>query len=325
MRKQNANKYHHYIPQCYLRKFAHKTKKGSKQYYIYCFDKYNGKSYENNIRNVCGMDDFYRIKDETCFMVDDAQLDPLMIEKKYFAEIIEPNYTRLLNDLQSFAQECIKEDIGHFPNDDSLRLQIAKYIAIQYLRQPSIKSLACNAATTIYPQLTEIAKRLVANIENDPKYNDLEIKIEYDNALIHAQSSFMNEDLIKQFASSISQNYWTFMYSSTGEFMTNDSPILLKQHENGARPLCLGLAQYGVEMYFVFSPFLVVQIYDRQFFKLEHSQDFLFGEVTDNGIKHINLLNYCTAQRHVFSFCGDFSFVERLYNIEHNEKNENAK
>lgn len=311
--------YQHYIPQLYLKRFAHfkSNKKREKQYFIHCFDKYSGKNYDNNIDKVCGINHFYRIKDETCAISDNEQLSPLIIEQDYLDRVIERNYEKLLIDLHLMAEKCQKENIDCFPNDDIFRFQIAWYITIQYLRLPSVRNLVCNATTTLYPQLMEVLKRLVANIENDSKYNDLNIEIKYDYALMHAQSSFANNESIKFFSTSLSKNYWTFMYSPTGEFMTNDNPILLRQHEKDARPMCLGLTQYGSELYFVFSPFLAVQIYDRHFFNLEHSQDFLFGEVTNEGVQRINLLNYCTAQRHIFSYNGDFSFVEQLYHIEH--------
>ena len=313
--------YQHYVPQLYLKRFAHPQsgKKRDKQYFIHCFDKYIGKTYEKNIRDVCGMEDFYRIKDETCAVSGNEHLSPFIIEQDYLDKTIERNYEKLLINLHSMAEKCQKEGIDYFPNDDAFRFHIAWYITIQYLRLPSVRNLVCNAATTIYPQLMEILKGLVANIENDSKYNNLNIEMKYDYALMHAQSSFANNESLKFFSTSLSKNYWTFMYSPTGEFMTNDNPILLRQHEKNARPMCLGITQYGIEFYFVFSPFLAVQIYDRRFFNLEHSQDFLFGEVTDEGVQRINLLNYCTAQRYIFSYSGNFSFIKQLCNIEHNK------
>lgn len=306
------NTYHHYVPFCYLKQFGHKINKDPKEFFVYCFDKINGKTYPKNIRKICGENFFYNLCPESC---ENDMLNPLSIERDYFAKSVEPHLSKLLNYLNDTAKKCFYNNINTFPSTGNIRFQIAWHFVIQALRLPTVREFEIESSEAVIPKMLDVLKNLVANIEQDSSFKDMDIKVNYDHALIHAQTSFMNSNLIHSFVKGIYDKFWAFMYSPKGEFMTCDCPILVKQHIPDARPIHLGLSQYGSELFFVISPYLAIHLLDKEYFEFpKDKDDFVFGESTEDGIKRINLLNFCLAQRYIINHNNNFSFIKQLYN-----------
>lgn len=315
MSKGENNRYHHFIPQLYLKRFGHQSTNNPKHYFVYCFDKISGKEYPSNVDEICGEDYFYKLSNEFILANPEYDNKELLIELEYFRDNVEPAYLDLLKCLDDRCTYCAENKHNSFLLEDDDKLEIAKHIIIQFLRLPYVRNSANKMTEDVLPKMIRLFKYGLAKEKKCPELSELSIGYRFDPVANHAQITFMNGELVDFFARSLCEGYWTFLYSPEEKFMTCDCPILIKQHSPESRLMCMGLTQYGSELYFVFSPKLAVQIYERSYFNLENQKDGVFGEVTQEGIDRINMLNYCHAKRRIISKKGDFSFVKFLHSI----------
>ena len=116
----------------------------------------------------------------------------------------------------------------------------------------------------------------------------------------HFRSSFGNEEIINIFAGQLASNYWNFYYSPTPVFYTSRFPIVVSPHVPNARPLCLGLTQYGAELSFPISPNIVLVIWEKDYFKEKASTDGNIVVATDEDIRKYNRRDYYALFTAVF-------------------------
>lgn len=160
----------------------------------------------------------------------------------------------------------------------------------------------------------DIVKNFVANQLGDPRVNDLEIGIEFDNSIIHANSTYMDHEQLDRIATVMAENYWIFWYRKKKEFYTSDFPIVVVPHVKDAKPVNWGLTQYGGELTFPLFPDCVLSIYDRRYFSQLSDEDCTFKEADDKRTRELNFYRYLYAERHVLSYTNDFKFIEFLFN-----------
>jgi hypothetical protein len=100
MRKgQRGSKNHHYVPQCYLRYFAIKYKKGHQ---LSVFDRVSDKSFKSNVKNICCQNAFNRIEVDG---MDPNALEEAMseFESKLANALVRINETRSLANEEDHA------------------------------------------------------------------------------------------------------------------------------------------------------------------------------------------------------------------------------
>ena len=86
----------HYIPRCYLKRFSREDKS------IFAYDKQNSREYDTSLMSVCFEKDIYSISEDYVAQNNNehkTQINRLSIEKDFFAKIIEPYFSQLLQDL----------------------------------------------------------------------------------------------------------------------------------------------------------------------------------------------------------------------------------
>ncbi|MBQ2210311.1 MAG: DUF4238 domain-containing protein [Prevotella sp.] len=96
---------HHIIPECYLTNFTEDGKG------IWVYDKKNGKTFQQSVSNIFFIKDFYRINEEDIPDSLKGEVNPLTLEKDYFANEIESNYNDFLISLIPRIDELIDNDI----------------------------------------------------------------------------------------------------------------------------------------------------------------------------------------------------------------------
>ena len=296
---------HHYIPQCYFRNFANNNGKN-----IYTYDKIESKTYNSAISSICCIDDFYSILPEFINKENPNRRDELAIECDYFAEYIEPMYSKVLSWLINRKNECLRDESKNVGLSYEDKVVIAKYIVIQYLRLPHEREQTLEVHDDMMKQIIPMFKSLVANIENQPEINDLQIGWETDPALLHAQYTFLNDEFANEFAEALANNYWGFLVSEDSAYYTSDFPITVEPHVPNVRPMFLGLTQYGAEMTFPISSEIVISIWDKEYFKDKSENDCKFYLVDKKEERRQNYFRYFYARRQVFSLHNDFSLIE---------------
>lgn len=296
---KEPNTYHHIVPQCYLKNFAVKGKSD----FVYVYDKVQNKSYTKAIKDVAGIDDFYTISPE----FNDGAFDSKVIETNYLSGNVEGKYSKVLSDtIESIKKE---EQISN-----NLKMGLAIHIAIQFLRTKEVREKDEQLTNDFLPQVIDIFKEGLSLEKNDPQIAKLNISYKYDSAMHHFRTSFGNEDIINTFAGQLVGNYWNFYYSPIPVFYTSHFPIVVSPHVPDARPLCLGLTQYGAELSFPISPNIMLVIWDRVFFKEKASTDCEIIVATDKDIRKYNWMRYLYAEQ-VYSHTDDFSVLDFVYKL----------
>ena len=68
MSKREEHKKHHYVPQTYLRQFAHSNgKQNNPTYFLNVYNRQASKSFPKNVEDVCQLPYFYKISDVFVF------------------------------------------------------------------------------------------------------------------------------------------------------------------------------------------------------------------------------------------------------------------
>lgn len=295
-RKQHT--VHHYIPQCYLRNFT-SMEKG-----IYTYNKKRSYSYTSPIDSVCAIDNFYRVADFNAKTEEEA----LSIECGYLANAAESVYGDVLKKIIEDKETWILDNSFVLPLEDKVNL--AYMIAIQYLRMPHIRE----ATMSLYRQFTDfeerIFKQVAAKEENNPDIINLRINKRFDEASIHAQSTFMNDKLLLDFCVGLSRNYWSILVSGDDDFYTSDFPIIVNPHQQGVRPTHHGLTQYGAEVSFPLTKDILLVVWEKEYFNDKSSIDRTFQWASGAEVRKYNFLRYAYARNDVYSFKNDFSMID---------------
>ena len=254
----------HYIPRCYLKRFSDNEKS------IHTYDKQHSKRYNASLMSVCCEDDLYTMSDEYVRSNNEegkSTIDKLSIESDHFAKTVEPLYSQILNQIDEIKDEWMagkdRYRIMHVE-----KKELALHIVTQYFRLPQIG----DSMVDDYVRMERAGMDMIKHIMSVPTGNEelkkLEIGIKCEKPALHATLSYLNDETLMSFAEAIAKNIFVFWVSSEKEFYTSDFPIVVSPHVEDARPMYMGLAQYGGEMTIPLSPEIVLSVYDRGYFKI---------------------------------------------------------
>lgn len=297
----------HFIPRCYLRRFSENGNS------IMTYDKINSKIYNASLMSVCCINDLYKISED---YVNECgnEINELSIEKDYFAHNIEP-----MLDLYLKTLDGIKE--GWDNGKDKYKMnyyekrELALHIATLYFRQPDIMNSIVDNYMRFERADADMIKHILAIQTGNKAFDELNLEISCEKPVLHAQLSYMDNDLLMQCADEIAKNVYVFWICKEKLFYTSDFPIVVEAHVKNAIPKYDGLVQYGGEIMITLSPDLALSIYDRNHFKEKEYLDSFFIEANEKEVRRHNWMNYLYAKRHVFSLNGNFQILDFIYKM----------
>ena len=161
----------------------------------------------------------------------------------------------------------------------------------------------------------DMLKEILAVQTGNEDFRKLEIDVNCEKPALHANLSYLDEKTLMTFANAIANNIFVVRVSKESDLYTSDFPVVVSPHVQNARPMYMGLAQYGGELTMPLSPSLTVSIYDNNYFKDKKDMDGSFIEADAKEIRRQNLLRYMYATRHVFSFKNDFSLIDSYFKL----------
>lgn len=305
----------HFIPKCYLRRFSPQKK------CMFSYDKIASTPRVPSIDSVCQEVNLYTISES--FRKENKEksnydLDVNYLEKEFFSHDIERSYNKVLGVLDS-----MKDDFLAGIEFDGLTYEekrdIAGLIIIQYLRMPHVRDFVVDDRIRMEHADLDMIQYIMAETTGDDNFRKLKIDIEVDKAALHAQTTYLNPDILFPLMGIMANNYWCFKVSRNNDFYTSDFPIVVEPHEKEARPLYLGLAQYGGEVTFPLSPGLALSIYDKEYFSDKKDLDCTFMEADDKEIRRFNLMRYFYAKRYIFSYKNDFELIKSFLSFNNNQ------
>ena len=113
MSKYEEHKRHHYVPQIYLRQFAHSNGKlKNPKYFLNVCNRRTSKPFPRNVEYVCQIPYFYKISDEYLSDNQHENLNALSLEIDYFAENVETNLSLILKEICSRKADCVQRKPG---------------------------------------------------------------------------------------------------------------------------------------------------------------------------------------------------------------------
>ena len=302
----------HYIPRCYLKRFSDNNKS------IFTYDKQQSKAYPASMMSVCCEDDMYSISDsyiEENNKETGSHLNRLSLEHSHFANSVEPMFSHLLQSIDVIKDEWISQREQYRLQFKEKR-EIALHLVTQFFRHPQLKDSTVDDYLRIEKARIDMVKLFLAKEKGDESINDLKIDVQCEAPVLHAQLTYLNNEMLMNFADAIASNIWMFLVSKNRDFYTSDFPIVVEPHVKNARPMYMGLAQYGGKLTYPLSPDLMLVVFDREYFKEKEEYDCTFSIAVDKEIRRQNMLRYFYAKRHIFSSKKDFSLIDMIYKVE---------
>lgn len=302
------HKKHHYVPVCYLKQFAYE-----KDNIVHVYDKITNKSFSKNIKDICYENDFYSLSYRYLNSQKNMSLNPLSIEEDYFAESIEYDFDKDLEWIRKEALSNYEADNHYMELTDESKFIIAKHVVIQYLRTPFIRDVTIAEEKRIEEKMIRLFKNGLAIENNTPSISELSLDVEIDNVSCHATNTYLDNEYVNRIAKHLAKSYWHFYYSPQAEFYSSDNPVTII-HRNKEKTIGkdYGLTDYGAEVSFPLNPWLLLTIYDYQYFRVYNGTDGLFEEAVKEHIDYCNVCQIAFSNRFIFNKSGDFTIANNV-------------
>lgn len=226
---------HHFVPQCYLKKFSLDNK--SVNYY----DKVLHLCDNENIEELCQIPNFYKL----------SQSDPYYIETNFFANKNENKLARILAYF-----ETIGIDLDKIPYDKEHRINLSRQIVLQYMRTPLYRDTKSeNELTAYYKLLKQILNAYNIEVE----------KIEFiaNNKAEFHKTILLENEIIDDIIEGIANANWELLYTSSGEFYTSDNPIAVIARNDMPVTYCDAI-KYFSELYYPLNSRLILHVKAEQ-------------------------------------------------------------
>ncbi len=240
----------HYISRCYLKWFSANGKS------IYTYDKKLSKAYGAPMMSVCFENNLYTISDEFVARnnaeAGTSEINRLTIERDFFSKGVEPSLDLMLRQIDEIRKDWQAGREQYHLNPQE-KLSVALHLVSLFFRHP----LLLNSAVDDYMRMERVGldmiKEMLAVQTGEDGYRNLQVELECEKPVLGANLTLMSNELLMQFAETISKNIFVFWMSPEPVFYTSDFPIVVYAHEKDVRPMYVGLAQYGSEVLFALS------------------------------------------------------------------------
>lgn len=220
---------HHFVPQCYLKKFSLDNKK------VNYYDKVLHIYGNEDVERICQIPNFYKL----------SQSAPYYIETDFFANNYEDKLGRILTHF-----ETIDIDLDKIPYDEKHRINLSRQIVLQYMRTPFYRDTkAENELTAYYELIKQMLKRYSFEVEKiEFKANN---KAEFHKTLLLENI----DDIIKDIAGA----NWELLYAFSDEFYTSDNPVSIIARNDMPVTYCDAI-KYFSEIYYPLNSKLILHI-----------------------------------------------------------------
>lgn len=175
----------------------------------------------------------------------DSVISRLGIEMDHFSHSVEPLYAQFLAQIDEIKDEWVT-------GKDRYRLhflekrELALHIITQYFRMPQIGEALIENYIKMEQAGIDMLKEILAVQTGNEDFRKLDIDVSCEKPALYANLSYLDGETLMTFANAIANNIFVFRISKENDFYTSDFPIVVSPHVQNARPMYMGLAQYGV-------------------------------------------------------------------------------
>jgi len=226
---------HHYVPQCYQRRFS--TDKKTVKY----FDKDTQKLLSKAIENFCQIEYLYFLEQND---------NHYFLETKFFSQGIEDKLGRLLNDFDKIGKT---DNILMFNKDK--KKSVTKQIVLQYMRTPKYRNIKYHNESQAYLyQIGILLDKLGIDTEEFGFYSD---KREYHKRRL------CDVFEVDEIVDGLINAHWELWYTDNSEFYTSDNPVVIMERQDMPVTYCDAI-KYFDDIYFPLNPNLLLHIVATQ-------------------------------------------------------------
>ena len=220
-------------------------------------------------------------------------ITPLFFESKYFADNIEPKYSKLLKKIIQAKEQYLSTKVNTpiFTHDE--KITFAHVLGVQWYRLPARKEQLHTFNLEWANAEADIIKGLMAHINNDPKFLDLDVSPTSDPAIDHADV-YADYEFLEELANILADKY------------------TIESHVKNAPSYYEGFGMYGAEISMPISSNIVLVIWDSQYFRDKNDIDCLFSELDNKGIRRYNSMRYYYAKERLFCCKDEYALVQLI-------------
>lgn len=280
-------KQQHYVPQFYLRNFADDRER------IWAYDKFTGKRFQTNIRNVAGANYFY----------DVPELDRATGKEQFVEQFLQPLEQKTAEVLSALLPKLRTHNFIRLHTDQ--RNVLAIFIIVQMLRTPELRINVRQGERLMNDFLKQrLSERDIARHFPDAGAGA-------DLATFQA-SILLDVAAIEQMARIINCHIWTVYKAKPGQcFLTSDNPFAKQPHVKKQLRSSSGIRSRGIEIIFPMSPEFCLGLAERTHFALLEGRDGRLVELqADDNMVYYNYQQIKCSTRFLFSRTENFDFVE---------------
>lgn len=299
-------KRHHYVPRLYLKRFSFDGK------LLHTFIIPSSKKVDDidlsklhrdiSIEDVCVSKDFYRISPELAHV----DINPLELEKKFFQDYAEPHLKETIDTLDDLAKTFLKNDhdIADVNITPELFFRVVQAAFVQYYR-------ATRSRNTI-DEVNDIMKIVLKENYERKGITVDENKLGMDVPYTHADKTYMNYFLFKQFLQKISGYSMMLRVSKNSNFFTSDNPVVIyKIGAKGQGVFNVNFYQDEFILFYPLTPYLILEFYNTKAFPETKELNKTITVVPKEYEEQVNRYQYTNAKKFVFSYKDDFSLFLR--------------
>lgn len=310
--KEGKKKKQHYVPQCYLERWAIPD-----THQINVFDKFKQEPRKNNISDVAQERFFYDINFQEALSEEEKSLGGFTEEEledlsnnqyfeNFFSDQVEDKLATLLRKIILKAEKITskKQKYIHF-------ISIWNKAAFSY--QLALQHIRTKATRNAITEISDVFQQVLIDMSASERVIG-SMKVSKDSSkLIHGQM-IGNRKEIRKSAECFSDFIWILGINRTdAKFLTSDRPICTIPHIQKQYMSMSGIMSEGVEVFYPLSPDIILVMFDRRYHIKARKYDRHCVDIHNKEvIEYYNSICVLQSERCVFSQIDDFSLIDRM-------------
>lgn len=285
---QNNTKNQHFVPVCYLKNFCPDSDQHKKNPKVWTYDKLSQSTKLRGVKSICHSNKLYSINNRSESIITNNIEDKETIFESHYLHDFEQEYSvRLKNAIASIKQE-------KFGGQN--KLDISVFIAVQYLRDPILKTVFDSNEKIPFFSLSEEYMKLC---NNSPELLN-------DSAMRHFMYGYGNKNAITTLAQSLALSEWTIHYNRNDVFFTSDNPVCLAQDKQNSSD-----NEQLLNILFPLSKNILLQIKKG----IQINNVYFINNTPQELIDNLNFVQAYFAKKYVISASNSFKVIkDRLKN-----------
>lgn len=291
---------HHFIPQCYLSNFSIDGKG------IWVYNKQERKSYLTSIDKIFQIKHFYKIPDEFISEQDKDKINALSIEKEFFANQVEAQFSQYLKMIIHVIDELLKKDselrYRNYKLHEDFITEFAMQMAIQFFRTPKARQEVMQVLDNLLGKIQKEESEYV----NNNFVSELSKPYIHDPTIAHFWTIFANKNFIPNITKILKNKIWITYVSPYQPFYTSDSPIIVEDQYNTPIESDISLNMKGSIITYPLTSKILFKLLDREYYVDMKEEHYSIKIANEEFVKRENIKQFLHAQNQIVSPVDNF-------------------